>query len=437
MGSYTKTYNIPAGVFTFEINGPFAESLNFSIINNLTQEFGYEDNDELTFYPGVLAIEISDPGRTQYTKLKYNLDLTLYPTSITATINGKSFKGYIDKETLEYSEETRTTKFECVDVTKDIANNNAMILSNGAPYYITSPAQRIYEIWKKVYPSIPCYFSENESDIINYGGFYWKHDWQFISKDIGGNTLAQSSLRVQDLNAPYFWTGCVVLIENPFLLTQLTDAEYLKFLAREFGMVIGTMGYNQVYIRKRYTNNSGDYILIPGDNILNYTKVNSIKKILSCINHIQDGNNIYPPQPSGTEQYYYNDGGIFSRPLNKEKVLEITTYLPSEFGDTGVSTLYIKKGEVRHSVFKNGGGVKDPEISGNYNAIGILLAYWNWYIRRDSRDKYEIEVRGIDYDIHKFYKFMDNTMRRFRPVRIVKDYLQNKSTITGIENTLN
>lgn len=434
--SYIKTYNLPSGLFTFEIDGPFTGGLNFEIINNLTQEFGYEDNDELTFYPGVLTIEISDPNRTQYNQLKYNLDLYLYPTKITATINGKVFKGYIDKETLEYTEATRTTKFECVDVTKDIANNNGMILGNTAPYWITSPAQRIYEIWKKVYPSIPCYFSENENEITNYGGFYWKHDWQFISKDIAGNTLASSSLRVQDLNVPYFWTGCVVMVENPFLLTQLTDAEYLKFIAREFGMVIGTMGYNKVYIRKRYTNNYEAHNLIAETNILDYSKTNSLKSVVSCKNHISDPNMYYPPVPTGSEQYYYNDGGYYNRPLNKEQVLEITTYLPMGFGDSHVSTLYIKEGEARHSVFGNGGGVKDPEISGGYNAIGMLLAYWNWYIRQDSRDKYEIEVKGIDYDIHKYYKFMDNIMRFFRPVRIVKDYINNKSTITGIQNKL-
>lgn len=435
--SYLKTYNLPTGLFTFEINGPYTGGLQFEIINNLTQEFGYEDNDELTFYPGVLTIEISDPERTQYNQLKYNLDLLLYPTEITATINGKVFRGYIDKETLEYSESTRTTKFECVDVTKKLANNNAMMLTNGAPYYRTSPAQRIYEIWKKVYPTIPCIFSESEAEIINSGGFYWKHDWQFISKDIAGNTLASSSLRAQDLNFPSFWTNCVIMVENPFLMTQLTDAEYLKFLAREFGMVIGTMGYNQVYVRKRYTNNLVTHNLIPETNIINYTKTNFIKKVVSCKNHISDPNSYYPPQPAGTNNYYYDDGGYFNRPLDKDIVLEITTYLPEGFGDTGVSTLYIREGETRHSVFGNGGGVRDPELPGSgYQAIGILLAYWNWYIRKDSRDKYEIEVKGIDYDLHKYYKFMDNTMRYLRPIRIVKDYINNKSTITGIQNNL-
>lgn len=445
MGAYIKTYSIPSGTFTFEINANYAEYLNFEIINGLTQEFGFEDDDELTFYPGVLTIEISDPDRTNFKLLQQIAD---YYTGtgenhvpnhyIKGTMNGKIFRGFIDRESFTYTEETRVTKFDCIDVTKALTKKYAPLRTRLAPYYISSPAELIYETWKEVYPTIPCYFSENSNQINNYGGFYWLHDWLFVSKDINGNTLASSSLKAADLNYPYFWQNCVVMVDNPFLLTKITLAEYLKFLAREFGMVIGTMGYNQVYCRKRYTNDLTQFIEIPENSIINYNKIGILRGVGSCKNRIADEGSYYAPMPPGSEHYWYNEGEEIDIPYNIDRVLEITTYLGVGFGDSGAPTMYIRQGETLNPLFVNGGGVRDMGIPiAGYTAIGILLAYWNFWVRRYSKPKYELEVIGIDYDIYKFYYFTEGTDNKyFRPVRIVKDYINNKSTITGILNSM-
>lgn len=437
-----KIYKVAAGELKIKITywSTVNGVLDFGVINIGELEYGYEDEDQLTFFPNVFRIEFTDFERKNYAILKYSLDN--YPEQkhedtgrVEVFLNGSSYAvydGYIDQETLTYDEEKRVTSFEAVDFILELKNittfdiNKAIGYPAGPPKHLADLPRVLLQIYRKIYPDLRLTFTNSitEFNKPEFNGFYWDHNWKFYAYDSSLNekiaTWNNSPLIPIFAFYQYFWD------EN---YEMETLAELIRQLSKEFGALIGSTAKNKVFFTKKYGKFSGvtdalDNNIISGS----LNKTLHLKKVQAVKNNNPGGEVKW-----GTYQVNPDRAGL---PKNKYNNLEMKTY----FWSNSIFSSNVELFSGTEIEFKVGEGIVDPDLNININEetrwkIQNLVTYYTHISRIKSRDKFEMELNGIEYDLFKVYPLNIATggMRYLRPMVIKKNLLKNTTSMTALE----
>jgi hypothetical protein len=453
-----KIYKVAAGELKIKItyfstaNGV----LDFGVINIGELEYGYEDEDQLTFFPNVFRMEFTDFERKNYDILKYSLDN--YPAQkfedtgrVEVFLNGSTYAiydGYIDQETLTYDEEKRVTSFEAVDFILNLKNITTFNMRSdplgypypgGLPPKLETVPYVLWRIYKNIYPDLPepmplppPLFEQGITNQItkfnkkDYMGIYWKHNWKFTGHNNytvpGGFSYNSTSADWStDYFKPvfaffkYFW-------EERYEMYTLADL--IKQLSKEFGAVIGSTGKNKVFFIKRFPDYGGikeplDGAIIAGSLI----KTLYLKKITA----VKNNNELFGPTKSFVFPENPNRPGY---PKNNDDYMEIKTY----FGTQPSGALDLTDGwqtsiRLTHTddnIYKVGKTITDPDFDYIDNpapwTLQNLTTEYVYRSRQKSRDKYEMELNGIEYDLFKSYSILGplNSVKALRPMVIKK-----------------
>lgn len=472
MPVFEKNYKIAAGELKIKITywSTVNGVLDFGIINIGELEYGYEDEDQLTFFPNVFRMEFTDFDRKNYAILKYSLDN--YPEQkhedtgrVEVFLNGSIYPiydGYIDQETLTYDEEKRVTSFEAVDFILELKNITTFNMAdnpNANPPALESIPSVLWKIYRKVYPELPeTMTAENITNNIatfnssSFRGIYWDHNWIFKGKRrvfTGPNILTdyydvyETADWKYDFFAPRF--AFYVSFWNNYPAGTL--AELVKQLGKEFGALIGSTQKNKIFFKKRYFYNQGSYEELDSKIISeSFSKTLFLKPAKNVRNNhgfleVNEGLGTLSPG-------YDKNPNRGSTPANAYNNIDITTYFGTladslegdpQFWNTNVE---IKKGSYNYRVSKSildpdivDPEIVDPEIVDNNRRIQELITYYTLKSRERSRDKYEMELYGTDYDLSKSYRLNIATggTRYLRPMVIKKNLLTNTTSMTALE----
>ncbi|MBP9095512.1 MAG: hypothetical protein KBG21_02825 [Ignavibacteria bacterium] len=439
MAEYTKEYKVAAGWLKFKItyNSGFG-SLNFDVVNIADLEYGYEDDDQLTFYPNVFRLEFTDFERNNYEILKLSLN-TYNPPSIYYETIGKVevilnrglgdellYEGYIEPETLSYAEETRITSFDAVD--KILQLKNISIPFFGDPTEWHNVPSILYELYKRVFPGLqynitsdPVVFSSS-----SFNGIYFDHNWKFQTyAAVNGATVIWKDAPEQI----YFQFGHKFWGNNYYPYN--TAADLLRQFALEFGAMIGSPLKNKVYFKKRFIKRDTVNTINITDKILgkSFQKLIALKKIQAVIN-----SNQFTGQKIVEGSYVANPNrGI---PDNLYEVLEMNTNLAClEAPDPGSNvSIFVDDPEypVYAVVQKD---ITDVDLDDNKYTIQQLITRYTYLSRVNARDKFEMTLSGIDYNIFTHYSLTFPGIPSYvlRPLTIKKNLLNNTTQMTALE----
>lgn len=462
-------YNITVGVLKikltyFDINN---RELNLGVINIGELEYGYEDEDQLTFFPNIFRIEFTDFDRINYEVLKKSLDrypLLDYKACGRVEVWLKKFgaanfetiyDGFIDNETLSYDEKSRVTSFEAVDFILDLKNITTYDLRSDPgmfPPKLENVPYVLWRIYKNIYPempepTIPSYGITNQISMFNdelpnmnpYKGIYWKHNWKFTghnnySTPTGFSYNETSADWSTDYFKPvfaffkYFWNE---------RYEMYTLADLIKQLSKEFGAVIGSTVKNKVFFIKRYPDYGSvkeplDGKIIEGT----LSKTLYLRKVAS----VKNQNELFGTTKSFTFDENPDRPGY---PKKKEDNLEIKTYfgtMPSNPIDmTDGWQTSVRLTHTDGNIYKVGRTITDPDFSVYEHpqpwTLQTLITEYVYNSRQKNRDKYEMELMGINYDIFKSYSVKDgfNHAKTLRPMLIKKNLLKNTTQMTALE----
>ena len=438
--TWTKTYNTQAGDIYFKITYDqtwTSNTLDFDVIKELKFNYGYEDDDALTFYPNSVKLSFTDYNKKNYDILK--LSIGEYANTFPANYetysgveiwrnNNLKFKGYIDPLTLEYKDKERVVSFEAVDRSRALKDISVELLDN----MTCSLGELLHQIYKKVFPSL----SNNVYDTKTFtNGMYLNHDWVFKGSDpLTLNTKTKTWATVSEFNQVFIqWNNGTNLwgADRP----AATYKDLIKLLALQFGMSIGTLDYNKVYMIKRFnlanTNPTNVNNVLIGD----YTRT-------LHLNVLQGVRNSNYFTTIGGSRVIYTAGSI--EVINAELELrypglvkEFNTYIGQSGNVWNQTNIYIYEGGVAYYVHTYPAtelGVYDPVI--DYRGdISDVICQWIYQSRIRPKDRIECNLRGIDYNLIDFYSLTSDNHPTvtFRPMEMTKDYLENETSISGIE----
>lgn len=435
----TRQYRIAAGILLMKI-GYYAHAeedvLEIDIIEDVDLKYGYEDDDQLTFYPNRMELVAKDPSRKNFDILE--LSIGEYENTIPGNKfsyagieiwldNVLRFKGYIDDETLAYEEENRVIRFEavdhCVALNETKVDRSLLALEENGLIRLT---QLIHAIYAQVWPDFSTGISPVE-DIGNplFTGIFFKHDWFFR----GYNTL--SVWKTRD------WSNLQDFLQTYFIIDSMqlwgpdrpadTWGELLKLIALQFGAVIGTMDYHKVYFVKRFL-----------------TDVSSAENITYKI--IGDFyKNLHLPAIRGVKVFnYWNDTqtyefGNIELTENGEykypsRVAELKTYVGSEGSLGGGGTSIFADYSTSYPVYNT---VWDPAFGSIATSGHCFQIVGRWYrnIRVRPKSKIDCELKGIDYYLTHFYSLTlpGNLSQVYRPMELTKQLTRLKTKFTGIQ----
>ena len=439
---WDKTYSIPTGTMRFKITYDStwtANRLNFDVIKELKFNYGYEDDDALTFYPNSVKLSFTDLNKKNYDVLKLSIGeyANTFPANyedysgVSIWYNGNlKFKGYIDPLTLEYKDRERAVSFEAIDrsrTLKDISVEQPDSMPSG-PAKFYSLEHLIYEIYKLVFPNLTNNITTSKTFT---NGIYFNHDWEFTGSDPYTLNKVTKSWGTDFNTVCFDWYRCGTWgVDRP----SATYKDLIKQLALQFGMLIGTLDYNKVYMIKRFNLANTNPTNINSVLIEDYTRTLHLNVLQGVRN-----TNIYQYNTGGTQ--YFTAGSV--EVINAEEELrypglvkEFTTYI-GETNTSVTTSIAIKQGGVWYYVYEwpsAGLGVYDPVISYRGH-IANTICQWIYQSRIRPKDRIECNLRGVDYELIDFYSLTSDNHPTvtFRPMEITKDYLKNESAITGIE----
>jgi hypothetical protein len=397
MPEFTRQYNTPSGLVEIKITyqpGVSAQ-LDFDVVEDIELGYGYEDEDQLTFYPNTCRIVFDDFKKTNYDILKLSLGTyanTLPENKMTyggveIKLNGATkFKGYIDELTLNYDEEKLETSFEALDLTMQLRDMNVdrdKIIWYDDTRILDSVITPMQLMWYGIYKQIWQDFSWQVYDTsfintIGLHGTFIKHDWIF--KGIG---IYPASEAIKNWNNPQDFNDTGVLIDSTEMFSQnrpcRTWADYIKLIALHYGAIIGTMDYGKVYFIKRFGHQTINPIDV-SDKIIDkeFTKKTHLKVLRGTVikNHWQ-GERLFEygnVERTSNGDFKYED---------KIKTIDtyITSYNEGNFSGTAIFTWDYPNNRwipVFH-------GVKDPNL-GSEAHIAMILANWQRENRIKSKD---------------------------------------------------
>lgn len=425
---WEKTYSVAAGEVKIRIDYDLtysAYNLNFDVIDMGKLSYGYEDDDQLTFYPNTMKLSFDDSEKKYYDVLKLSLGeyQNSYPENflkyggVTLWLNGQvKFKGYIDQLTLQYDNDNRTTEFECIDVTRALRDMSVENVFGNDNYH--NLPYLIYKIYKKVYPDLSDFIYSDQ----NFeNGIYFKHDWRFE----GRRTLSDIIIRDWSNNADVVQTYFNFSSTGIFGDSRPADtyADLIKLMALQFGMVIGSVDYNKIYMVKRFSLINNNFINLDAKLINSYKRYLHLPALVGARNkNTWNGTRIYT---AGFVETVNSQGDLKYKNLVKEFDTSIGSYGNQSEGGTAIITA------AGYNVFN---GVRDPSLVFDGH-IGETICQWVHRTRIRPKDKIECELYGIDYNMSSFYEITSpgNPTLRFRPMTIEVDLLNDMSQMTGIE----
>lgn len=432
--TFVKEYKIATGILKLIIYYNLVDGfppLDFHVIEVGELEYGYEDQDELIFSPNIFRISITDYQRKNYYTLneaftktpeeKYNLN-----HSVEVYLNNVIiYYGYIEKTSLKYDEKTRHTSFECVDFSIDLKNLNV----EGAPEDWAGGISDVHYVYKKVFPNLQYNVTNNVNTYItsDFNGLYLKHDWKFL----GNGTIGVPTFeRSWDINNDPDGYNHIHIFRKDMMAQSQYYIDYIKAFAKEFGMAIGTTGYNKVYLVKRFISSVQVQTREISDLINDYNTEVFLKNIIGVRNIPQSNQSNVIIE--GTFQLA-NPIDVYSDPKNSDNVIDLRNLISFMVLNGTAPSIRVSQGSYVQTVLN---GVLDPSINSNYEYIERIIAKWTLITRRRPRSKYEIELRGIDYGMHEFYKIsgLENVpLVVLRPLNIKLDLLRNKTNLIAIE----
>lgn len=407
--------------------GDFSFDLNCISIGEI--ESGYEDDDQLTFYPNVLKLQFTDVGRYNYEYLRQVLESYPDSTNIDTTefkvfYNSElMFIGSVDKMSLRYSEKERILEFDLVDISQELKNLTIDNLTGNAER--NSLPNYIYLVYKNIYPNL---IYNTTTDINAFkspdftSGIYWKHNWIFESYLT--HTLKDFQTSYEDIQFYQLWNNPIFAKDN--------YAELLKALAMQFGMVIGSETPNKVYAYKRFVTTSfatSNAINITPYLINDYTKELWLPNVLTV-------RNTFPTYNSGTKTVIAGNNSIWNvhdptQPANKEALLEISTDMTTNV-DYG-SWMYMRVNTgTGYEVIEY---ILEPDFDSTRARLEDTIANLYFHARQRSKDKYEFELYGLNYSMADYYKIQQSgySLKILRPMIIKKDLINQKTKITALE----
>lgn len=428
---FDKTYNVGANnSLRVKLLYQADDVLDMDVISSGNLEFGYEDEDELTFYPNTMSLEFDDFEKKNYLILKHAFGLTgsnNYENNHSGEIyfnQNLVFSGYIDKKTLTYDDNTRRIFFELVDY-------SVLLRQKPVP---TSPQDwaggitDIIEIYKQVYPNLDRTnvtqdISEYTSNTFN--GVYFRHNWQFR----GNGSIGVPEFDVS-WSAPEGWKHVHIYREKIYENSDVFS-DVIKNYAREFGMSIGSGGINKLYITKRFINSANFPVVLLQD-VKSYRREVWLNNIIGVRNIPK--NNPEPPTNIVVEGLYptLNNQGD---PVNKDDILDMQTILTRQqaLNNEGAPNIRVSQGAYAQTVLN---GIIDPDLVPlAYMPIERIITRHYYLARRKPRDKYEIELNGINYRMNEYYKLElpDELPVITRPIQISIDLIRQKTEMQALE----
>lgn len=470
---FTRLYNIPSGALTVKINyfkDDTAAALNFDVMEDIELEYGYEDEDQLTFYPNKCKLVFGDRIRTNFQVLQKSTGGFDYTTpenkmsygGVELILDGVTkFKGYIDELSLEYNGYDFTTSFEVLDLTVQLRNMSVdrnqiidekgnMININGYPGNFPGMILPLwwYGPFKEIWSDFPCCWNNSNPaniysvDSINSPGLlgnFIRHDWIFHGHDV---EPVEDQYRywstINDFCLTFFDLDTSGLFDENRPCRNWID--YLKLIATCFGAIIGVMDYGKVYFIKRFGNNNPNPIDISGqvlDNDLLITGYLPAMRGSVVNNHING--------------YDFSvDRGVVERIndteykfIDKVKVLDtyISSYMHRDIGGgnfENYTDIYVYINSGQHNFHLPVWSVWDPALGGEGTAGQIyeILATWQSQVRSKIKNKIEFDAAGINYDMVSIYSVTSpqtNITINFRCMTLKKSLIKNQSHIVGIE----
>lgn len=442
-----KIYKVAAGELKIKITywNPANEVLDFGIINIGELEYGYEDEDQLTFFPNVFRVEFTDFERKNYLILKKSLerypDLTHEQTGrVQVVLNGKEiYDGYIEHETLTYDESKRVTSFDAVDFILELKNITTFAMSG--PTELIDLPEVLYTIYKQIYPGLSNNAAFNP-EIYNgstYSGIIWDHNWIFRGErrdlpDVYTDWRTNCREPIFAFNH-HFWG------DHGYAMPTL--AELVRQLAKEFGAIIGSTEKNKVFFKKRFgaASSANEFL---DSNIISGTLSKTL--YLRRIQSVRNDNAFLGATPDSEtiQGTFVANPSRPLEPLNKNNNLDIRTYFGSTYFPAITTTsnwktnVQLKKGPVIYDV---GNGIFDPDLHPKIinprpeKRIQSLTTFYTLKSREKNRDKYEMELNGINYEVYKFYKlnYGGSGVQVLRPMVIKKNLLKNTTSMTALE----
>jgi len=435
---FDKTYNINNSQIRlyFKYLADYIGSFEFDLkcISLGEIESGYEDDDQLTFYPNVLRLGFIDTARSNYEYLRQicesypdlqSWEVTQFELwyNETGELAKRVMLGSVDKMSLRYTESTKTLEFEVVDISQELKGLTVDNLTGGAsslPYYI-------HTIYKNIFPELP-YNLTTDINLFkdpSFRGIYWKHNWKFESYST--HVIKDFATNYEDIKFYQTW-------DNP-LFHKNNYAELLKALAMQFGMVIGCEEPGKIYAYKRFVTST--FAESQAINILpflldDYTKELWLPNILAV-------RNSYPTYNSGDKQVIVGDyrANLFdsSKPKNLDSLLEISTDLTTTTAYSSWLYMLVNTG----TGFETIEYCIEPDLYNYRQPIEYVIANLYLYARQRSKDKYGFQLRGVNYSMADYYKIKQDgySTKILRPMTLRKDYVNKKTKLTALEIGLN
>lgn len=442
--TFIKNYNTPNGELEIKITYDNYrrpnDFLDFDIIDDIELEYGYEDEDQLTFYPNSVHCKFDDYKKRNYDILKSSIgdynnsspDKHMEYGGVEIRLDGTlKFKGYIDELSLRYSEKEMSVEFDVLCLTAELKNmsvdRSKIIGPDGSTIGENYAFQLIYawygvykQLWGTEFPHIT--YLANLIDLPGLYGTFIKHDWKFIGT-YQGNTITRDWNNLNDFWQTYFIMDSTDLYNDN--RPCITWAEYLRLIALQFGAIIGVMDYCKVYFVKRFNNNNTPLDI--SDKIIdnNFSKEIHLPALQGVVirNH-------WNGERSGEFGNIEKKSNGEYKYLNKVKTLD--TYIGSYQDSGSAGTAIFADEYLLYPVWH----VEDPVIN-EQGQCWELVGKWLYTTRMAPKDKIEVELTGINYNMVDTYRITppdtNNLAVNFRAMTMKKCILKDKTNIVGIE----
>lgn len=444
---FTKSYNTISGnlkiVIDYWIPDESDILLSFDVVDEVELNYGYEDEDQLTFYPNVCKLTFDDYDEINSDILKRSLEQYsntlpeshLQYSGVTIFLDENiKFKGYIDEESFSYDDRTMRVSFEVLDLTMALGNMNVdrdkiidifgVRIPDNNIITLTYP---LYGIFKQVWSDFSGgLWSTNDINNPGISGTFINHNWQFT-----GRKISTSEFKVRD------WANVSEFATTLFNFDSMglfgenrpckTWTDFLRIMAISFGAIIGVADYGKVYFRKRFTSMDDATFMDITSSVEQYPLIKVFLKALRGV--------VVRNHWNGERTFQWGD---IERTSNDEvkyedRVTTIDTYVGSYNDETGSGTcIYIDGAD-----FPVMNEVKDPELPSYAAHCWQIVGIWLRNARLKLKRKIECTLTGINYDMVTVYKYnpLGNPFRKinFRPMTMKQKLIKHKTDIVGIE----
>lgn len=436
---YEKEYDLRTCIvkirinyFSFPIN-PFGDDpeLRFDLLSGADFEQGYDDEDALVFYPNKMKFTFEDLSKRNYNILRDSLSTNEYSLPGNKNKYGGAkfwvnseliFEGFIDTATLNYVEAEREITFEAIDLSVALKDMPVQRLTNVGNIY--SLGYLIHVIYKQAYiPLQPNYYSHLNFD----NGLYIKHDWIFEGKRTLTDTIIRDWSNAADFQQTYFnWESVNLYGDQRF---NRTYSDLLRQLALQFGMIIGNLAPNKIYMVKRFGQVNPDVEVVDRNLHLDFERGIQLPALRGIRNkNIWNGERFY----SAGEVRTLNNQ-ISGELMFPNAIKDIETYIGS-FSEPNFSGTAIYTAS-EYPVFD---GIQDLKIDNVKRQIPQIICEWEYALRKKAKERFTGTLDGIHYSLIKNVRVESPDIiaspMTYRPIKVRKKYVQFETEMIGVED---